>query len=488
MTTSQPTSVSGFSIKESILWYVLLPLLLSIFISFLLILQIRVLLSSADDIMRSQAVISQAYHMQNTIHDMETGLRGYYSSGNHDFLEPYFQAASNLNKELAALNQAIAECRDHTPKSDDISTSLNVWLDYSKARIEQRKQSRLMPSDTYSGREKKMMSELRGRFEQIIASQQFANIRSAQLVKNNTQIALALTASLFILLSALLWFGLYRRIRSLANSLRGVLDDLTIAQNELQKVNFYLERTVEDRTISLRASNEELEAFCYSVSHELRAPLRGIGGFTLALAEDCSDKVDENGKRYISYIRQGVQRMDRLIDDLLNLSKITRTDLKKVRVNLTVLFNEVSQEILTSNQNEKVKDFSFDVDDDLHAFGDEGLLRVVIENLISNAWKFSKEQPNPQVSMGRFELPDGKTAFFISDNGVGFDMACKDKLFLAFQRLHSADQYSGTGIGLATVKRIIVKHGGNIWVESELGVGTTFFFSLPEGATGGNEQ
>lgn len=477
--TDTAPSAQDFNVKDSVLWYIVMPLLLSVFISFMLVLQIRLLLRSADDVAHSQAVISKTTMMQKMILDMETSLRGYYITGRKSYLQPYIEAQRQFEPEMDQLKDAIASTGGDVTRADTILMLSKGWLAYSKARIDQRARSHKTPVDEYSEGGKKIMDQIRDNFVAIHHDQEHLISVRKEKVERETKISVTFTVLLSIFLSALLSFVIYRRIRSISNTFNNNLHDLLVAKNQVEEINQNLENTVSERTSDLVAANTELEAFCYSVSHDLRAPLRGIDGFSLALAEDYNDKLDERAKQYITYVRQGVQKMGRLIDDLLNLSRITRAEVQKSRVDLTALFKDVRDDIFKNNSREAVPEFTFEVDDNLSVYGDEGLLRVVLENLLSNAWKFSRKQPHPHVRMGKTE-DKGRAVFYIRDNGVGFDMAFKDKLFNAFQRLHSASEYSGTGIGLATVKRVLLKHGGDIWVESTLGKGTTFYFTLPE--------
>jgi signal transduction histidine kinase len=235
-----------------------------------------------------------------------------------------------------------------------------------------------------------------------------------------------------------------------------------------------LNRQLELRTEELTVANRELEAFSYSVSHDLRTPLRGIDGFSQALLEDYDDVLDEQGKMYLKNVRSSAQRMGHIIDDLLNLSRITRTELTVQKVNLSKLAKDALAHLKDQSPGRKVEIF---VQEGVEEFGDPGLLSIVMDNLLSNAWKFTNKSIGAQIEFGA-KKESGKTVYFIRDNGVGFDMQYADKLFGAFQRLHSEHEYSGTGVGLATAKRIIERHGGKIWAESLVGRGTIFYFSL----------
>lgn len=245
---------------------------------------------------------------------------------------------------------------------------------------------------------------------------------------------------------------------------------------ELQELNIGLEARVEQRTHELELSNRELEAFSYSVSHDLRAPLRTIDGFSLALAEDYSDNLDEQGRDYIHRVRGGVQRMGMLIDALLQLSRVTRSELQRERVDLSQLATLIFHELIANDGDRKV---SFSAQPDVIASADPRLMRVAFENLIGNALKFTSKSPGASIEFGHTSR-DGENVYFIRDNGAGFDMQYVDRLFTAFQRLHGDRDFKGSGIGLATVSRIIRRHHGDIWAEGETGRGATFFFTLGE--------
>jgi light-regulated signal transduction histidine kinase (bacteriophytochrome) len=224
----------------------------------------------------------------------------------------------------------------------------------------------------------------------------------------------------------------------------------------------------------LEAANKELEAFAYSVSHDLRAPLRSMDGFSQALLDDYSDKLDEQGRDYLKRVRAGAQRMGTLIEDLLKLSRIARHEMQREQVDLSALAGKIAAEL---KESEPSRDVVLSIQDGLVADGDERLLRVVLENLLGNAWKFTGKRAKAVIELGATEH-EGQTAYFVRDNGAGFDMAYADKLFGAFQRLHSTSEFTGTGIGLATVQRIVHRHGGRVWAEGKVGEGATFFFTL----------
>jgi len=225
---------------------------------------------------------------------------------------------------------------------------------------------------------------------------------------------------------------------------------------------------------SLAAQNKELEAFSYSVSHDLRAPLRSIDGFSRILLEDHEASLDADARDSLKRIRAAAQYMAQLIDDLLRLSRLSRSELRYERVDLSAMAREIVAELAEQDPQRQV---ALRVADGIVVQGDRALLRVALGNLLGNAWKFTSRCPQARIEFGT-STEDGHTHFFVSDNGVGFDPAYADKLFGAFQRLHSKDEFPGTGIGLATVQRVIRRHGGNVWAKSAIGEGATFGFEL----------
>ena len=244
------------------------------------------------------------------------------------------------------------------------------------------------------------------------------------------------------------------------------------AEAALREAHKNLEKRVQERTIQLEAANRELEAFAYSVSHDLRAPLRAINGFSQALVEDYGDELDATAHDYVDRLRRASQRMGQLIDDMLTLSRVTRRELTVEQVNLSALARDIARDL---QELEPQRSVQFSIANNLYAQGDERLLKVMLENLLNNAWKFTSHRDIAKIEFGYDRAAEH---YFIKDNGVGFDMAYQDKLFQAFQRLHTPDRFEGTGIGLATVNRVILRHGGRIWAEGVVDQGAVFYFSF----------
>ena len=257
----------------------------------------------------------------------------------------------------------------------------------------------------------------------------------------------------------------------------GVVIDLTErkrAEAEVLRLNEDLEHRVKERTGQLEAINKELEAFSYSVSHDLRAPLRSIRGFSEVLLERYCKQLDPTGQEFLRRACQSSQQMETLIEDLLKLSRVSRSELQRQQVNLSQIAESIAADLKKSDPQRVVE---FAIEPGLQARGDERLLRVALDNLLRNAWKFTGKQPHAKIEIGSSKGPP--QAFFVRDNGAGFDMTYSNRLFGVFQRLHTVSEFPGTGVGLATVQRIITRHGGRVWATGEVNRGATFYFTLP---------
>lgn len=267
------------------------------------------------------------------------------------------------------------------------------------------------------------------------------------------------------------------RLEDAQRAMLNLLDDFNTEREKTEAVNLQLRDTID----SLRrakeaadAANRELEAFAYSVAHDLRSPVRHMDGFSKALMERYADGLDERGQQYLQYVRDGSVKMGQLIDDLLALTGVTQREMLLANVNLS----KMALEIATELRNEPPeRHLEFVIAPGLMAKGDPGMLHIVLDNLLDNARKFTSKRERAIIEFGVTQQ-DGKQAYYVRDNGVGFNMAFADKLFRAFERLHSADEFPGTGVGLATVERIIRRHGGRVWAEGEVNEGSTFYFTL----------
>jgi PAS domain S-box-containing protein len=246
------------------------------------------------------------------------------------------------------------------------------------------------------------------------------------------------------------------------------------AEAEVRRLNAELERRVAERTAQLALANQELESFAYSVSHDLRAPLRAIDGFSKAILEDYAQQLDASGRDYLDRVRAASQRMGDLIDDLLNLSRVSRGELRPASVDLSDLARRLIEAFRAQHPDRSVEVV---LQPNVRAVGDPNLLRVVMDNLLGNSWKYTSRTANARIEFGATEQ-DGERTYRVGDNGAGYDPAYAGKLFKPFQRLHHTDEFEGHGIGLATVLRVVSRHGGRAWSEGAIGKGATFYFSL----------
>jgi light-regulated signal transduction histidine kinase (bacteriophytochrome) len=254
-----------------------------------------------------------------------------------------------------------------------------------------------------------------------------------------------------------------------------ILEELSAAQAEIGALNAELEVRVDQRTAELVVANKNLEAFAYSVAHDLRSPLRALSGYSEALTEDYSDRLDDTGRWYADRIQAATERMGKLIDDLLLLAQVSRTDMNTEAVDLSAEVTAISAELHAREPGRAVR---FAIHDGVRVTADRSLIRTVLQNLVENAWKFTAKRENATIEFGTTTARDARVCCYVRDNGAGFDPAFIGKLFQPFQRLHAVTDFPGTGIGLASVQRIVERHGGRVWAEGAVGEGASFYFTL----------
>lgn len=263
-----------------------------------------------------------------------------------------------------------------------------------------------------------------------------------------------------------------------------LINDVDQMRKSIKDLTTNLENKVKQRTLQLEAINKELESFSYSVSHDLRAPLRAIDGFSQILFDDYNSKIDDRGKDFLKRVRSASQKMGELIDDLLKLSRMSRQEMVFEKVNLSQIANSICNNLKNQTEN---KTISLNIEENMQAYGDANLLEIALQNLINNAWKYSSKKDEIKIEF-KSTIENDRKIYYIKDNGAGFNMDYAQKLFGAFQRLHTNKEFEGTGIGLATVQRIIHRHGGDIWAASEINKGATFFFTLQTMKYRGNNE
>ncbi len=444
---------------------------------------IRELLESETWLSHTWQVIGQLETIMSSAKDAETGVRGYVITGDGKYLAPFVYARTDILRQIDQFAALTADNPNQNGNVDELRATaverlsqLNEGVAIRRDKGFDAARARVLQGDGMA-----QMNHLRA-----VANQAQAEERRLLVVREQDErrsgkrayIATAVATALDLLLIVAV-FRYLARERQLRFASEDYASQLTVANSEiertsaeLQTLNADLEERVRKRTAEIETTNRELEAFSYSVSHDLRAPLRTIDGFSLALEEDYVDAVDETGRDYIRRVRAGVQRMGGLIDALLQLSRITRSEVNRADVDVTTLARSVAANLRDENPDQVLH---FTIEDGMHADADPALLRVAFENLMGNAVKFSSRKPESEIAV-RYDA--AKQAFLVEDNGAGFDMHYSEKLFNAFHRLHGDKDFKGSGIGLATVARVVRRHHGNIWADSQVGHGARFWFTL----------
>ena len=388
--------------------------------------------------------------------EAETNQRGYLITDDEKYLKPYQDAAHQLGQDVQNLRQLTRDNSLQQASLDQLEPLIANRLAQLQGATETHRalgsEAAIMAVRGDRGRETEkihaIITAMLQEEDRLLAERSKAATASSRRAK-------------FIILFGYVIAFLFLTVASI--TIHHEMRSLTIADQALVM-----------HSVELEAANKELESFCYSVSHDLRAPLRGIDGFSQALLEDYGGELDDGAQEHLRRIRAAAQRMGRLIDDLLNLSRYTRAEIQKEPTDLAEIGRKVAAEL---RQSEPQRDAQVVIAPQLPCQGDPQLMRVVLENLLGNAWKFSSKTPQARIEFGKTDS-NGSSAFYVRDNGAGFDPAYASQLFGAFQRLHGMAEFPGTGVGLATVRRIIQRHGGRIWAESAVDQGATFYFTL----------
>lgn len=389
--------------------------------------------------------------MASSVQEARTGLEGQVEQRTHELQETLerLSASEQQFRSLASSAGAAIVTADPQGRITFMNATGETMFGYAPDELVGRPISDLMPAEDGAAIEKRA-----GRL--LKAADSGSNDRTMEFLarrKDGTEFPVELSLAS--------WVVNGRR------STGGVLRDITERRS--------MQASLEERAHSLEAANKELAAFSYSVSHDLRAPLRGLQGFSEALLEDYGEKLDTRGLDYLHRVSEAAGRMGRLIDELLELSRVSRTELRREPVALEPLVKLHLEELQRLEPERRVAFVNHGVPP---AVGDERLVSLVIQNLVENAWKFTRQQPHPRIEFGAAGARDGFPVYFLRDNGAGFDMQYADKLFGVFQRLHAETEFPGTGVGLAIVQRIILRHGGEVWAEAVPGEGASFFFTL----------
>lgn len=454
--------------RKLILRALLLPALLMLCLAGLLVWQIERLLGTSGDVQHSDLVIAEANHLLKIIIDMETGVRGYVVTGEREFLQPYDEALLVIDAEEQALIDLVSDNKPQQQTVQKIREIRKSWLAYAVNLIETRSKGGDAASIVKSRVGKRQMDAIRAQFSSFIAAEeQLRDLRSTK-ARWAANYILAVAALIALIGGAALAFLSWQQLKALSRNYAAAL-------GEASDLNATLEERVASRTRELAEANHELEAFSYSVSHDLRAPMRHVTGFAELLRRSLADKLNPDESENLATIQETAKLAGRMVDDLLAFSRIGRTELRLADVDMTALVEQSRRELQFETAGRSVE---WRIGPLPPAYADPALLRLVVQNLISNAVKYSARAPDAVIEIGTLPA-EGGVAYFVRDNGVGFDPLYSSKLFGVFQRLHRAEEFEGTGIGLANVRRIILRHGGRVWAEGKLSEGATFYFFLP---------
>ena len=445
---------------------------------------VDLLLDSDAWVQHTWEVIYQVELILSSAKDAETGARGFRISGDESYLAPYNAALADLPGEVDRFARLTADNKSQGARLVEMRAVLEERLALLQRGVALRRglDAEGVAGLVVNSAGKMHMDHLRliadamEREERRLLTDR---VRAASISTTRARVSIGLASGIDFLLIVLMFRyfaqerGLRVSVEQTAARLAEEKQKADAAALEVLELNQTLEERVKLRTAELETINGELQAFSYSVSHDLRAPLRTIDGFSLALEEDYAEAVDETGRDYIRRVRSGVQRMGQLIDSLLQLSRITRAELTRTEVDLSGL-----AEMVVGNLKEETgpeRDVRFEIEQGLTATADAKLVQVALENLLGNAVKFTAKADKAEVVFG---WDKEREAWFVRDNGAGFDMFYKDKLFNAFNRLHGDKDFKGSGIGLATVARVVRRHHGRIWAEGVVDHGATFWFTL----------
>lgn len=414
-------------------------------------------------------LLSALIQMHSQLQEAESGQRGYLLTGKQSYLAPFWNANDKASEMFRAMGPMVTAVPDGPQRLERLRVLSQDKLAEMKRTVDLYQSDGLpaalevVQSDAGLGLMKKIRSDINEFVRMTYAESQARRDESVKATTKTTAVVILGASAMFLMV--------------VIATVLIELDQKRQRRDALQiyELNENLESKVRDRTQKLEEANDELEAFCYSVSHDLRGPLRSVEGFAKILARDYEARpLDARANDLMQRMSASTVRMGQLIDDLLNLSRIARGGIELTMVDLSGLASSVAQSLRAQNPGKPVE---VSIEPDLRVPGDRRLLQVALENLFGNAWKFTRHADSPRLEFGQ-SASGAEKAFFVRDNGVGFDMAHSKQLFVPFQRLHSDSEFEGTGIGLATVQRVVRCHGGRVWAESSPGRGATFYFTI----------
>lgn len=475
MPISQPPDLpeQNHYFKNLLRWTVIVPVVALAILAASLLWGIQYLRSSSQWVDHTDRVIGESQELLKLVIDMESGVRGYLASGSDEFLQPYNEAEAVVDSRFDDLNQLVADSPSQQARLANVRRIFDQWHTAAVRAIDQRRSGANFEYETKL-QQKQRMDSLREGHRAFVAAEERLRNERVHTSQRAARLLLINCALLSLVIGGFLAVFTRHQMHLLGAQFQEALDVRNLADEEIQKLNTELEQRVLERTAELTASNKELEAFSYSVSHDLRAPLRHIDGYSRMLLERYSAHLDAKGQHYLEEVRLGAQKMAQLVDELLALSRVGRQELQLQVTGLNSLFEEARTELMKDTGDRhlewKIAALPF-------IACDPTLMRQVVTNLLSNAVKYSRPRERTVIEVGQTQLGND-TVVFVRDNGVGFDMKYADKLFGVFQRLHRTEEFEGTGVGLAMVQRIIGKHNGRVWAKAELDKGATFFFTV----------
>jgi signal transduction histidine kinase len=456
---------------RSVVW----PIVLMAGLCIVLVWQIMNLIDAASSVERSDQALAGLNQLEKLHIDLETGVRGYLITGDPEFLEPYRRAIAAVEPLSQSVHDLLLP--EDRPKIEQIKAERTQWLAYVQNLLDIRngKVAGDWRSIIVTGQGKGMMDGMRGHFKAIIEHEQSVRLQNGTAAKKKARIGVIITCAAALVVGGFFSFLSKRQLEYLSRVYEAALA-------EMEQLNVGLEHRVKERTTelanvnhSLAEANTELEAFAYSISHDLRAPMRHITGFADLLRTAAGPRLSEDDKENLTIIFDTARLAGRMVDDLLAFSRVGRVNLAMMSFNMDSLVEQCRRDLQPDTQDRKIQ---WKIASLPPAHGDPALLKLVLQNLLSNAVKYTATRELATIEVGGSADAAG-SSYFIRDNGVGFDMEYAHKLFGVFQRLHRAEEFEGTGIGLANARRIISRHGGRIWAEGAKDKGATFSFWLP---------
>jgi signal transduction histidine kinase len=465
--------------------------LLTSFMGFLSWRSTRLAAEDADKVAHTYAVLGTLDATLKHTTDVETAARGFALTGEEPLLAPFESALPLIASDLDTMRRLTADNPSQQQRLDTLGPQISAALAFSKRAATERRQTRIAPPPGTFQESKHLLDKVRATTQEMQAEETGLleqRTDKAKAAKPLTKFITVIGVIFGLSFLGLAWLAINREIgvsaraREEISTLNAELEQrveerttaLRSSEGEVHELNEELEKRVIQRTTQLEAANQELEAFTYSVSHDLRAPLRHISGFSKILMEDFGSSLSPEAQRYLQRIQASTTRMGVLVDDLLNLARLGRKQLRCQVTGLDSVVQEVISDLKPESDGRQVE---WKISNLPYVECDPSLIKQVFQNLLSNALKYTRPRACAVIEVNHTNA-DGQPVVFVRDNGVGFSMKYADKLFGVFQRLHRAEDFEGTGVGLATVQRIIQKHGGRVWVEAELDKGATFYFTI----------